>query len=94
MISDREIQGLAELARIKISDEEKESFKKQIEDILDFVSQIQELDIPINKEGNLGVNKNTLREDREPHRSGEFSEDILDLAPSKSKGYFKVKNIL
>jgi len=94
MISDKDIKNLAELARVEISSEEKEGFKKHIEDILEFVSQIQEVDVPIDKEGSLGVNKNNMREDGEPHRSGEFTEDILELAPNKKSGYFKVKKII
>jgi len=95
MISNRDIKGLAKLARIEMTADEEKSLTKDVENILEFVSQIQEVETDTKKgEGDLGVNKNTLRLDGEPHRGGEFTEDILREAPQKKSGYFKVKKIL
>ena len=41
-----------------------------------------------------GTLRNVLREDKEPHESGQFTESILSEAPGKERGYFKVKKIL
>ena len=45
-ISDKEIEKLGDLARIKLSEEEK-GLKIDIESILDYVSEIQEVSLSI-----------------------------------------------
>ncbi len=78
-----------------MTDEEEKSLMSDVENILEFISQIQDVETVTQKgEGDLGVNKNTMREDGEPHRGGEYSEDILREAPQKKDGYFKVKKII
>jgi len=95
MISKKDIRALSELARINIKKEEEQRLTRDIESILDFVSQIQEVKTNV-KVGvdDQGVIKNTMREDSEPHRSGQYTEDILDEAPHKKVGYFQVKKII
>ncbi len=95
MISKKDIRALSELARIDIKKEEEQRLTKDIESILDFVSQIQEVQTNVKGDKEkLGVIKNTMREDGNPHRSGKYTEEILDEAPHKHKGFVKVKKIL
>lgn len=95
MISKKDIRSFSELARINVKKEEEQKLTQDIESILGFVSQIQEVEITIKaSEGNLGVTTNTMREDGRPYRSGKYTEDILDEAPHKKSGYFKVKKII
>ena len=90
-----EVLKLAKLARIDVSDSEAESLTKEIDSILDYVSEIKSADV-----SDMEMNaedyalKNVFREDGEPHASGAFSEAILSQAPSKEGNYFKVKKIL
>ena len=44
MLSKEEIQHLAELARIKLSDKEKEGLKKDLSSILDYINKLNEAD--------------------------------------------------
>ncbi len=93
MISREDIKKLANLARIKLSEEEEGRFAKEIESILGYVAQIQKVS---GKEDvkTAGAVRNVLREDSEPHEAGIFSEDLIAEAPQKDGEYVKVKKIL
>ncbi len=96
MIELKNIEKLAELSRIRVSDEEKEVFLKDIGSILGFVDQIKDVagkaDMTMTQSEN-GL-KNIFREDAHPHISGQFTEDLLGCVPEKENGYVKVKKIL
>jgi aspartyl-tRNA(Asn)/glutamyl-tRNA(Gln) amidotransferase subunit C len=89
----KEIDNLAKLCRIELSDDEKVELLKEMDTILDFVNQIQTVKVDDEKK-EAGTLRNVLREDKEPHESGQFTESILSEAPGKEGGYFKVKKIL
>ncbi|MBU6431291.1 MAG: Asp-tRNA(Asn)/Glu-tRNA(Gln) amidotransferase subunit GatC [Patescibacteria group bacterium] len=96
MIEIKEIEKLAELSRIEISDEEKKTFLKDIDSILGYVGQIKAVagtanSINSREESKL---KNIFREDANPHDPGQFTEDLLAVAPEKENDCIKVKKIL
>lgn len=98
-ISDKDIEKLGELARIKLSNEEKNELIGDIESILDYVSEVQKASSSAEKKDSPFLQKrtvlfNVMREDGEPHKSGIYTEKILDEAPNKDGDYFKVKKIL
>ena len=89
----KDIENLAKLCRIELSGEEKEELMKEMDSILGFVDQIQEVkteDLKV-EEGDL---RNIMREDENPYIGGEFSEDLLAEAPNREGDYIKVKKIL
>jgi len=92
MISREEIEKLAVLARVKISAEEKESMRKDIESILEYVGQVKNVSVDPKRE--IPVLHNVLRDDVVTTRAGEYTEDLLRLAPSREGNYLKVKKIL
>lgn len=93
MISKEEIEKLAELSRIEVTEDEKKKLINDIESILGYVSEIQEVATtePVSEVGDL---RNVMREDGEPHESGLYTKDIMKEVPKKEKGYLKVKKIL
>jgi aspartyl-tRNA(Asn)/glutamyl-tRNA(Gln) amidotransferase subunit C len=96
MIERKDVEKLAALARITIPEDQIEKVRHDIGGILDYVSQINELDA--SKAENttpyhFGV-KNVLRDDSEPHEPGLYSGDLLAAAPKTEKGFIKVKKIL
>ena len=95
-ISDKDIEKLGDLARIKLSEEEKETLKIDIEAILGYVSQIKEVssDIERDMSGKNETLINVMREDENPHESGLYTEKILENAPEREGDYIKVKKIL
>jgi aspartyl-tRNA(Asn)/glutamyl-tRNA(Gln) amidotransferase subunit C len=93
MISREDVRKLAALARIKLSPEEEETFAKDMEHILGYVTQIQKVSGTVDVKGKEKV-KNVLRKDDKPHESGIHTEAILAEAPRREGNYVKVKKIL
>jgi len=97
MISKENVRKLAGLARIKLTPAEEASLAADMENILGYVKQIQEVSASQNsdtkKQGHPAA-KNVLRADGEPHKSGEYTEDLLAAAPARQGQYVKVKKIL
>lgn len=88
MISQTDVEKLAKLARISITDEEKAQFGKEIESILGYVSEIQE----VAKEGERTISiKNVMRED-EPVITD--PKNLLESAPHTEGDFIAVKKIL
>ncbi len=92
MITKKDIQNLANLARINISENEADSLTGEIDSILDYVSQVQKISSDLT--ANNIVLKNVMRDDVVTNTSGEFTESLLSLAPQREGNYLKVKKIL
>jgi len=95
----KEIENLAKLCRIELSDNEKKELLGEMDSILDFVNQIQKVVVsPATRRGggkeSIGQLKNIMRNDESPHESGQYTDAILAMAPKTEEGYFKVKKIL
>lgn len=88
MLSQSQIEKLAKLARIAITDEEKAQFGKEIESILGYVSEIQE----VAKDGEQTVSiKNVMREDVAVNTD---PKNLLESAPHTEGDFIAVKKIL
>lgn len=87
-----EIKRLGFLARIEVSPEDAETLAHDMDNILGFLKQIEEVDVsqvePVRRL------KNITREDENPYESGLFSDDLLREAPEVVDGFIKVKKIL
>jgi aspartyl-tRNA(Asn)/glutamyl-tRNA(Gln) amidotransferase subunit C len=93
MLKKEDIEKLAQLARLNIPDNEKESLRKEVDSILGYVGEIQKIsgsDIGTPS----GTIKNVMRNDGEPHISGEFTEELIASAPRRQDNFVKVKKIL
>ncbi len=88
-----DIQHLSDLARIKITEEEAETFSKNISDILSYVSVIKEI---ANEEltPQVGARYNILRKDEVLNEAGSFTKDILKAMPKTENNFLVVKKIL
>lgn len=92
MVNKDEIKGLANLARIEISDGEMEGLTKELDSILEYVGQIK--NASVDDEQVVPILKNVMREDVPTNKDNEYTEDILNNAPSREKRYLGVKKIL
>lgn len=89
-----EIDKLAALSRIEVGEEEKKGLLLDMESVLDYVSEIQEVSgDAVLKERNP-LPKNRFRDDGQIHESGIHTEKLLMAAPEREGDYFKVKKIL
>ena len=92
MITKKEIEHLAKLARIELLPEEAKSFTTEIDSILEYVGQIK--NISAEKTEETLTLRNVMRQDAVTHSRGEYTKAILANAPSKENNYIKVKKIL
>lgn len=87
-----EIKKLGFLARIDVSEEDTVRFAGDMDNILNFLKQIESVDVsnitPVHRF------KNVAREDENPYQKGQFSQDLLAEAPEVQDGFIKVKKIL
>jgi len=91
MIEIKDIEKLAVLARIELHSDEKESLKREINSILEYVGQIQSVFGADERE--ISDHRNVFREDS-PHESGIYTEALLSVAPKRDNNYLKVKKVL
>jgi aspartyl-tRNA(Asn)/glutamyl-tRNA(Gln) amidotransferase subunit C len=88
-----EVEHIALLARLGISAEELESYRSQLESILDNFKVIQEVDTDgVLPTGHSGSLENVLREDT-PSQSLS-REDLMANAPRRDGDYFRVRAVL
>ena len=87
-----DVQKLAELARLHITDEQCNEYLEDFNSILGYIDAINEVQ-PKATEA-LMVLKNIVREDEDSYQPGEFSEAILANAPEHENQFIKVKKIL
>lgn len=92
-ISKKQVLHVAKLARLKLSHSEVDSFRKDLNSILEYVETLEELDtdkvLPMSHVLDL---KNIWREDK-PAGEKE-TEPMLSNAPMREDNYFKVPKIL
>lgn len=92
MISNEDVQKLASLSRISVSDEEAGDFARDIDAILNYVGQIQSFtDTAIEVKNQR---ENVFRDDTHAHERGLYTDAILKEAPDTDRGYIRVKKIL
>ncbi len=88
----KDVENLAKLARIELSEEEKKELLSDMESILGYVKQIEEVKVDVQPSG-LNSDYNVWREDiLEPR---EFSPELISgQFPEAKDGFLKVKKIL
>lgn len=94
MISRKDIEKLASLARISLKEEEKDSLPKEIDSILKYVGQIKSVSDSLSQKKEVGLLHNVMREDVVLNESGEYTKELVAEMPKKSGNYLKVKKIL
>ncbi len=93
MLSIEEVIHIERLARLRLTDEEREMYRKQLNDVLNYAAKLDEIDttnvppmyhvLPVN---------NVLRDDTP---KGNFTqEEALSNAPLQDNGFFVIPPIL
>lgn len=92
MLSREEVLHIAELVKLELTDEEIELFKTQLSDILDYISQLEKVDIT-NIEPTFHVNDvdNVYREDEV--KPSLPQADVLKNAYAKEDNFFRLKPV-
>ncbi len=88
-----QIEHIAKLSRLELSDEEKKLYSQQLSSVLDYVEQLSEVDTSdVEPTANITGLKNVLREDG-VEESGISHEDIKINAPEFENGSFIVPSV-
>jgi aspartyl-tRNA(Asn)/glutamyl-tRNA(Gln) amidotransferase subunit C len=92
-LSRAEVEHIAELAKLGLTEEEKEQFREQLSAILEYAEMLQKLDTEaIPPTATVLPLQNVMRPDE---AAPSFSqEDILANAPDAAEGCFRVRAIL
>jgi aspartyl-tRNA(Asn)/glutamyl-tRNA(Gln) amidotransferase subunit C len=94
-ITEKEVEHIAGLARIKLTEKEKEKMTKELGAILGYIDKLKE----VNTEGIEPVAHitgliNVSRGDDSPKEpDSENIRRLIEQAPSKKNGYVKVKSV-
>ena len=90
---DIDVSYVAQLARLKLTDEETRLFQKQIGDVLKYADKIKQVDVSkVEASAHVVPMFNVLRED-EP-RDWFNAEKALENAPAKAKNLFIVTKVV
>ncbi len=88
-----EVEHIAELARLQLSEEEINRFREQLSDILDYAARLQSLDTSgIAPTSSVLPERSVLRPD--VVQPGLSPDELLSNAPETEKGQFRVPPVL
>src|SRR3989344_4798242 len=95
MITKKEVQHIAELARLGINNKEIEKTQKELSSILDYIEKLTKADEGgVEVFGEASSPENKFREDEAKISSLEVVNMLMELLPDKKEGYVKVKTVL
>jgi len=88
-LSQQEVEHIAKLARLELTEEQKARYRKQLEAILDHVAKLQELDTKdVPPTASVSAGQMPLRTD-EP-RPSLVRGNLLKNAPKQDDGQFQI----
>ena len=87
------INKIARLSRIKIDDKESEDYIKDLNSILDWVEQLNEVNTE-NVEPLSNISSSFLPKREDVSKDTNSSEEILENAPDKLEGFFAVPKVV
>ncbi len=93
MITDKDIDNLAELSRLELSAEEKASYAKDLNNILNYISELNKLGLEATPHYDE-LTLNSMREDVVTTETGSNTEILVKASADNDKNYIKVKKIL
>ena len=92
-ITKEEVKKVAQLARLELNENEINNHAEQLEKILEYIKQLQQIDtdnVPCTTRAIEVIN--AFRKDEKQHFGD--TEKLLDLAPSREDKFFKVPKII
>ncbi len=92
MLSKEEVQKIASLARLKLTEKEIEEMGKDLSSILDYFKLIEKADVSDVLPDFYSGSKNVMRDDRK--EEVKEARKIIEQAPMKEGKFVKVREIL
>ncbi len=92
-ISKEEVEHIAKLVRLRLTEKEIEKYRKQLGEILDYVSQLKKIPAEnVQPFSSTGL-KNVFRLDEPKQRNSEQTKRLIHQSPEQEKGLIKTKKI-
>ena len=92
-INKNTINKIARLSRIKLDDKESEDYIKDLNSILDWVEQLNEVNTE-NIEPLSNISSSVLPKREDTPKDANSSDEILENAPDKLEGFFAVPKVV
>ncbi len=93
MLTKKDVEYVAKLARIGLDDKEIEYFTQQLEAILEYIAKLNKLDISnVEPTSHVLPLKNVYRED--VLKPSLPVEDVMKIAVAKERNHFKVPKVI
>ena len=93
MVTITDVDKIAQLAKLKFSDNEKLKLQKDLNQVLEYIDQLNELNLDnVEPLENINETENILRED--VTEKWLTTEEALKNAPAKTGKFFKVPKVL
>lgn len=94
MITTKEVQHIANLARLGLTPKEIEKFRKELSSILDYVEQLKQVNVEgIEPTFHALKIENVFRQDEPKKPDFEKTKKLIKAFPKKEKGFLKVKKV-
>jgi len=100
MISKQDVQHIAKLARLGLTENEIKKFQKDLSSILDYFKSLKEIDVSKieptfhSAEHFFEKKLEIMREDKAEHQSPEITNKLVEAVPEKKGRHVKVKAVL
>ncbi len=94
MVKFKELEYLSILARIKLTEKDKESLIKEFDSILGYIDRLKSVNITDDVSARVGAVRNVMREDGVQSVPDETREAILKEAPYREGDFVAVKKII
>ena len=92
MITIKDVEHVAKLARLELTEEEKEKFTTQLGAVLEYVNQMNEVDTSDVEPMAHAIDfSNVMREDKVVYEQAK--EELMKNAPYEENGFFRVPKI-
>lgn len=92
MITIKDVEHVAKLARLELTEEEKEKFTTQLGAVLEYVNQMNEVDTSDVEPMAHAIDfSNVMREDKVVYE--QTKEELMKNAPYEENGFFRVPKI-
>ncbi len=97
MLTKTEVEKIAELARLKLEEKEKEKLAEDLSSIIGYIQKLSEVNVEKVEPMTGGTDLDSIiRQDDETKAISdpEMRKQILNAAPNREEDYFKVPSIL
>jgi len=94
-LSKQEIQHIAKLARLELTDAELEKYGGQLSAVLSYIDQLKEVNVKgVEPTAQVTGLENVLREDKVENWNSDEIEEALKDAPEREGRFIKVKRVI